>query len=221
MAAQESGSKVTGEVAQPPRLTVDAGGKTWDLSNVDTSLKVIVQAEGELSAAEAAELRDKVIDHIARVSSKSVTGNIRDQLFYAFLLDLCKNGTSDKRQFQNSLQCGNVVYKLQGLKEVFAGRTRRFARSHYPLAVQLLELKSNEVCALYILNAHGKNLTDLNSIGCLLDFAPPSQATKPEVADRLRSLTNDAVNEVDPYAQVRAEMAGRELPPTDRRPGQI
>lgn len=200
------------------RLTVDSGGKTWDLTSSDT-MQVTVQAEGELSTAEAAELREKILSHVAKINKAAVSN--KDQLFYAILLDLCKNGTSDKRQFQSTIQVGNVTYKLQGCKEIYAGRTRRFGRSHYQLAVQLLELKTNEAIALYILQAHGRNLTDLYSIGSLLDFAPPSQPTKPEVAQRLRAITNDARDETDPYAIVRAEMQGREISDTERRPGQL
>lgn len=189
--------------------TVSVAGVTYDLSGLDTFV-VGVQPEGTLSNVEAAAMKAKLLAHIANENGVTFDAPTKSSVFLALLLDHALVGTSDKRNFDNTITVGNKTYRLTGLKKVYNGMCRRFARTHYDLVLELLSVPGNlDSLAEQILNAKGMNMTQRASIGACFDFAPASKmVTKPDLTKQLIDREANIAPDVDPYSAFRASIDG-------------
>jgi len=197
---------------------VTVAGRSYDMAGA-ANANIRLQAEGTCSDAEVTYYYDRIMEAIIRSNDlRNVTEAFKTQIFYALLLDHALVGTSSNRQFDNTVTVGNRTLKLHALKTAYNGMCRRFAKTHFPLAVSLLLLPNNSEIALDILRKGGMNATHLASIGSLLDFAPAQKMdTTAEQSKRLITFDANVYESVDPYASIRPvenRVAPGQLPPS-------
>lgn len=192
---------------------ISVGGKTYDMEAA-ANANIKLQPEGTMSDEQTQYYLTRVLDAIIRDNNlRNVTESTKTQILYAVLLDHALVGTSSNRQFDNTVKVGNQVLKLQGLKTAYNGMCRRFARTYYPLVIQLLLLPSNDEIAIDILRKGGMNETHKLSIGALLDFAPAQKMdTVAEQTKRLTTFDYNVYDSVDPYAALRSGSEQRVAP---------